>query len=210
MYYTGVNAAFAQSILLATSTNPADPNSWTEQGLMFQPSHPGALWSPDAWSNNRDPMVFERGGVYHLLYTGRDQAGGIVGLAVASSPLGPWTDLGATFGPVADRILESPTLFSYAGTDYLLYHNTWLGQSYGAAYRTAASPLGPWSDPAPFFPGWAHEIRQDPANGWLASFLTGYSVTIQSLGWDDTTLPPRPYIGAGLSRLFLPLALEAP
>lgn len=209
MYYTGVNEDIAQSILLATSTDPADPASWHEQGLMFQPSHPGAVWSPDSWSDNRDPQVVKRGGTYYLIYTGRDTAGGIVGIASASSPFGPWTDLGATLGPIKNRTLESPHLYSAWGSEYLVYHNTWLGQSFGPAYRTSSSVLGPWSNPAPLFPGWAHEFWEDEA-GWHASYLTGYSITIRPLQWDHAMLPPQPYIGSALNRIFLPLALEAP
>ncbi len=48
MYYTGVkrvaNWVGPQSIMLATSTNPADPNSWQPQGMIFQPNHPGMVW----------------------------------------------------------------------------------------------------------------------------------------------------------------------
>ena len=46
MYYTGVNFNFTQSIMLATSTNPADPASWQSQGMIFQPSHGEIKWDP--------------------------------------------------------------------------------------------------------------------------------------------------------------------
>ncbi len=35
MFYTGFNRNVAQSIMLATSTNPADPKSWMRRGLVF-------------------------------------------------------------------------------------------------------------------------------------------------------------------------------
>ena len=86
MYYTGVNDDLTQSIMLATSTDPTDPEAWQPQGLIFQPTHSGTLWQEAAPADCRDPMVFKRDGQYYLLYTGLDEAGGIVGLATASGP----------------------------------------------------------------------------------------------------------------------------
>jgi sucrose-6-phosphate hydrolase SacC (GH32 family) len=37
MFYTGVNQHISQSIMLATTTNPADPKSWPKQGVGPQP-----------------------------------------------------------------------------------------------------------------------------------------------------------------------------
>jgi hypothetical protein len=53
MYYTGVTYDYTQSILLATTTNPADPASWQPQGVVFQPNHPGMRWQPGQWADCR-------------------------------------------------------------------------------------------------------------------------------------------------------------
>ncbi len=208
MYYTGVNQAIAQSIMLATTTDPSDPASWQEQGMVFQPSHPGAIWSPNSWADNRDPAVIFAGGLYYLFYTGRDLDGGIVGAAVALGPAGPWTDLGATLGPFPGRILESPMVFSEWGAYYLAVHETRPGQSLGAQVRSGASPTGPWGNPAPLYPGWAHEFWQDAALNWHASFLTTPNITIETVRWDASRTPPRPYFGDALFEIHLPLVVR--
>ena len=66
LYYTGVTYAVAQSIMLATSTNPADPASWQEQGVIFQPTHPGKVWGGfNTWSDCRDPTMVKVGSIYY-------------------------------------------------------------------------------------------------------------------------------------------------
>ncbi|MEJ2710633.1 MAG: family 43 glycosylhydrolase, partial [Anaerolineales bacterium] len=45
MYYTGVTRDYTQSIMLATTTDPSDPQSWQVQDLLFQPQHPGTRWA---------------------------------------------------------------------------------------------------------------------------------------------------------------------
>jgi hypothetical protein len=205
LFYTGVNQHIAQSIMLATTTDPTDPDSWQEQGMVFQPSHSGAVWSPNSWSDNRDPVVIADGGLYYLYYTGRDSAGGIVGAAVANALVGPWTDLGATLGPIPGRILESPMVFSEWGGFYLAVHETLPGQSLGAQIRSGNSPTGPWGNPSPLFPGWAHEFWQDPALNWHASYLTTPDITIEPVGWLHDRTPPRPFLGDALFEIHLPL-----
>ena len=65
LYYTGVNRHMAQSIMLATTTTPAEPASWVKRGVIFRPNHPGMVYpGPTAWSDGRDPMVREHGGAY--------------------------------------------------------------------------------------------------------------------------------------------------
>ena len=63
VFYTGVKWPAVQSIMLATSTNPADPASWQRQGMVFQPLHPGSRWPGcSTWCDCRDPHVFKAGG----------------------------------------------------------------------------------------------------------------------------------------------------
>jgi hypothetical protein len=200
MYYTGVNHRLTQSILLAISTNPADPASWVPQPMVFQPTHRGTAWTSEAWADCRDPMVVKSGGQYFLFYAGRDVGGGMIGLATAPAPTGPWTDWGPVFPPVPDVTLESPFVAEYGGKSYLFYHRAGVGEF----YRAAGSLAGPWGPPRPLAPGWAHEIWQTPDGAWLTSYLTDSSVTIAPLTWDTLSQPARVRIGAQLYRDYLP------
>jgi hypothetical protein len=203
LYYTGVTESIAQSIMLATSTNPADPDSWVRQGVMFQPDHPGSVWEGfDKWSDCRDPTVFKIGALYHMYYTGLDVDGGIVGLATAPTPAGPWTDQGAVMTK-SEVMLESPTLAFFDGMYYLFYHQSSQVAS-RPVYHYGQTPSGPWSEAFPLFPGWAHEVWMGQDAHWYTSFLTDYSITIRPLTWNDYYQPPRPFIGAEIHRFFLP------
>lgn len=123
MFYTGVNHAIAQSIMLATSTNPADPHSWVKHGVVFRPNHTGMVYGgADVWSDARDPMVIRHNNTYFLYYTGRDVTGGIVGVAMADSLMGPWRDLGAVLRTSAAVLPESPFVLAYDGVFYLYYN----------------------------------------------------------------------------------------
>jgi hypothetical protein len=203
LFYTAVTRSFAQSIMLATSTNPADPDSWTREGVVFQPSHPGSVWAGfDAWSDCRDPTVIAFGAGYMMYYTGLDTAGGIVGLATAPSLTGPWTDWGAVLTE-AGSMLESATLATHDDLYYLFYHAVG-GANSGEFYRYGPTPGGPWSEAYPFRPGWAHEVWTEHDTSWYTSFLTDYSITIRHLTWDGFYEPPRPFIGEEVYRVFLP------
>jgi hypothetical protein len=203
MFYTGVTQSFAQSIMLATSTNPADPSSWIRQGVVFQPSHLGSIWSGfDTWSDCRDPTVIRVGTTYLMYYTGLDMTGSIVGLATAPSLTGPWTDWGAVLTD-PESMFESSALAAYGDLYYLFYHAVG-GATSGEFYRYGPTPGGPWSRPYPFRPGWAHEIWIGHDASWYTSFLTDYSITIRNLTWDGFYEPPRPLIGDEVYRVFLP------
>ena len=204
MYYAGVTLAFAQSIMLATSTNPADPASWQPQGVIFQPTHLGMIWGGfNTWSDCRDPTMLKVGDIYYLYYTGLDQEGGIVGVATASSPLGPWTDWGAIL-TLPNGMPESSTLTAHGGSYYLFYHDT----SQGERFRIGPGPTGPWTDAYVFAPGWAHEVWQGQDGYSYTSFLTDYTVTISRLTWDTFYNPPHPFIGENVYHLMLPLIVH--
>lgn len=207
MFYTGVTEAIAQSIMLATSTDPGNPGSWRRQGVVFQPNHPGMVWGGfDTWSDCRDPTVIRAGGLYYLYYTGLDTDGGIVGVATAPALTGPWSDLGAILAE-PDSMLESATVAAYGGGFYLFYNHT--GPSrVGEVYRYGPAPIGPWTERRPFRPGWAHEVWLGLEGDWYTSFLTDYTVSIRPLTWDDAYTPPRPFIGTEVHRAFLPLVLH--
>ncbi|NJK78822.1 MAG: family 43 glycosylhydrolase [Chloroflexaceae bacterium] len=135
MYYTGVNRNIAQSIMLATSTNPADPQSWTKQGVVFRPQHPDAVYpGPTHWADCRDPMVLAYNGRYYLYYTGVNRHGPIIGVAVADAPAGPWRDLGAVYQSAAGAVPESPYVIEQAGVYYLFYNE---GERQAAAHSGA-------------------------------------------------------------------------
>jgi len=201
MYYTGVTNAFAQSIMLATSTDPTDPNSWQPQGMVFQPNHSGMIWGGfNTWSDCRDPTVAKVNGIYYLYYTGLDQSGGIVGVATSISPVGPWTDWGAVLNVSPGVMAESPTIWSYSNSYYLFYNDT----SQGEFFRIGPGPTGPWSQPYVFYPGWAHEVWQGLDGFTYTSFLKSYTVTISRLTWDSLYVPPRPFIGASVYHIMIP------
>lgn len=204
LYYTGVNTVFTQSIMLATSTDPADPASWQRQGMIFQPDHPDMVWGGvNTWSDCRDPTMIKIDETYYLYYTGLDQAGGIIGMATASSPFGPWYDWGAVL-ILPNGMPESSTLVIYQGSYYLFYNDAFLGEY----FRVGSGLNGPWTQAYGFTPGWAHKIWQDQDGSWYTSYLTDYSVTISRLVWDDLFTPPHPFIGENVYHLMLPLILR--
>jgi predicted GH43/DUF377 family glycosyl hydrolase len=204
MYYTGATFSLTQSIMLATTENPADPTSWQELGMIFQPNHPGMVWQAGQWADCRDPTVIKVGDVVYLYYTGTDTTGGIIGLATASSPAGPWTDLGSIIPPIVGGMPESPTVALFADSYYLFYNQT----NAGERYQIGNSPAGPWQEAYPFTPGWAHEVWQNPEGEWYTSYLTWFTVTISPLTWDTLVRPIRPWIGTEVFHTFLPLFLR--
>lgn len=203
LFYTGVNRNIAQSIMLATSTNPADPLSWQKQGVVFRPNHEGMVYDgEETWSDNRDPMILKYEGYYYLFYTGLDVDGGIVGVAKASSLSGVWEDLGAILPAETGAMLESPFVFSKDGFFYLYYNNTKLN---GTQWRSSDSPFGPWQEPIKEKIGWAHDFGL-VNESWYASYVigNGEAIGVSPLKWLPGT-PPAPYFG---SRLFMPLIVK--
>lgn len=203
MYYTGVNRQIAQTIMLATSTNPADPQSWQKRGAVFRPHHPDAVYpGPASWSDCRDPMVLAYGGRYYLYYTGANRSGPIVGVAQADDPAGPWRDLGAVYQAAEPGLVpESPYVVAEGGQFYLFY-NASGGAGRGPRWRWAVSPFGPWQPSAPAVIGWAHDFyRAD--SGWLVSYLIGdgAAIGVDQVRWRRAGGLATPQIGA---RLYLP------
>lgn len=197
LFYTQVNPNIAQSIALATSTNPADPDSWQKHGIVFQPQHEGMVYPwPHAWADARDPMVLKYEDTYYMYYTGQDKTGGIVGLASASNLQGPWSDQGAIFKTPAGVMPESPFVFCRQGTCYLFYNLATIGGGGdGPHWRWAPTPTGPWQDPVALAPGWAHDGYFDGAH-YLVSYVIndGEAIGVAPLQWDDSVTPPTPYI----------------
>jgi hypothetical protein len=205
LYYTGVTDDFTQSIMLATSDNPANPDSWQSLGMVFQPDHPGMNWLAGSWADCRDPSVMKAGNLYYLYYTGRDGDTGIIGLATSGSPQGPWRDWGATMSFSSSNAMpESGTLARSGDWFYLFYNNTSLGEG----YRIGASPGGPWTTEHTWGPGWAHELWRSPEEEWYTSYLTDYTISISPLIWDDYFDPPHPFIGSAVYHIAIPLVIR--
>jgi hypothetical protein len=200
LYYTGVTNDYTQSILLATTTDPATPSSWEIQEMVFQPDHDGMFWTAGAWADCRDPTLFKEDDLYYLYYSGRDQTGAILGVATAPTPVGPWSDQGSIISPLVNDTPESPTIARYGDHYYLFYTLSYDG----GYYRIGDHPTGPWQDPLPFRPGWAHEVWQDASREWMTSYVSGYDVAIAPLTWDSLSNPIRPFIGLIQTHLFLP------
>ncbi len=210
MYYTGVKGPYpylTQSIMLATTTNPAEPESWEQQGVVFQPDHLGMVWQDNTWSDCRDPMVSKQGNIFYLFYTGRDIDGGIVGIATASTLDGSWDDFGSIL-TLDTGSPESPFIWQDNGVFYLVYNHTGLGELSGEKYHFGPTPAGPWSDELPLSPGWAHEIWSGMDGRTYTSYLTNYTVTIQPLLYNTRYNPPRLFIGEQIVEQFLPIVLR--
>jgi hypothetical protein len=217
LYYTGVTQSYTQSIMLATSDNPADPASWQVQGMIFQPNHAGTTWQAGKWANCRDPSVIKANGQYFLSYSASDQDGGIIGMATSDSPAGPWEDTGAILPPIPGNVPESPTIYYHipdvdkegnmvqsSAYFYLFYHLSGQPES----YRIGASLTGPWGDPYTLVPGWAHEVWDGQDGLTYTSYLTNYTITISQLTWNTYYDPPHPFIGAEFHRYLLPLVTK--
>ncbi len=201
LYYTGVTEQYTQSIMLAISTDPSNPQAWQPAGMIVQPNHAGMIWQAGAWADSRDPMVIRDEDRYFLLYSGRDVGRGIVGLAKAPHPTGPWTDLGPIIPADLEAMPESPTLAQQGGVFYMFYNRSYIGE----IVRTGSAITGTWSTTQPFKPGWAHEVWQDASGAWFTSYLTDYTVSISHLSWDPMRTPEWPFVGESIFYNTLPL-----
>lgn len=211
MFYTGVNHYYYQSIMLATSTDPSDPESWVKQGVVFVPDHLGMLRrgkvdETDYWLDNRDPMIFRYAdnGRFYMYYTGLDHSGGIIGVAEASSLMGPWEDKGSVLTLSPRTVPESPFIIQRGKTFYL-YTNDSGVERFGERWRSSPSPFGPWSSPVSELVGWALDFY-NTGTTWYATYVigNGSAIGVTPLLWDTTTDPPSPYIRR-LTQVYLPL-----
>jgi hypothetical protein len=205
LIYTGVSRGITQSIMLATSTDPSNPESWQSHGMVFQPSHSGMVWEAGKWADCRDPTVIKIENTYYLYYTGLDIDGGIIGMATSLSPFGPWVDWGGIISPLPANVMaESATVVSFDQSYYLFYNDT----SRGGMYRIGGSQAGPWEPPVGFTPGWAHELWQNSSGQWYTSYLQDYTVTISPMTWDNFFSPAKPSIGLSVYHMVLPMVLQ--
>ncbi len=200
LFYTGVTQDVTQSILLATSVDPADPLSWQTEDMIFQPDHSGTNWIENDWADCRDPMVIKKNDMYYLYYTGKDQAGGIIGVAESPSLMGTWDDQGSVIEPDPTTMPESPFVLFQDGEYYLFYNLSTIGEY----YQTGTSHLGPWSEEISLPPGWANEFFPGMDGKIYSSYLTDFSVSISPVSWDRLFSPPRPVLSEIIYYHFLP------
>jgi hypothetical protein len=160
---------------------------------------------PNAWADCRDPHVIFADGLFYLFYTGLDTTGGIVGVASAPAPSGPWTDLGTVITPIPGHVFESPNVFFRESTYYLIYHETVAGISQGTSSQVNVTPDSLFSQPLPLGPTWAHEFWLDAENNWYTSYLTTYSISISPVTWNPYGQPPRPFLGDEIFFNFIPI-----
>ncbi|NJN65825.1 MAG: family 43 glycosylhydrolase [Chloroflexaceae bacterium] len=208
LFYTGVNRHLSQSIMLATSTDPGDPQNWVRRGVVFRPHHDGMIYAgTESWSDARDPMVLSYQGRYYLYYTGRDVDGGIVGVAMAETLDGPWQDLGAVLRTPHDIMPESPFVVEAHGFFYLFYNAAHIGER----WQWGPSPFGPWQPPpTEEETGWAYDFLFTGVT-WLASYVIGdgQRIGFAPVSWDTSCTPPRPLAPQEVAqKVFLPMIVR--
>jgi arabinan endo-1,5-alpha-L-arabinosidase len=117
-------------------TSP-DLGSWTQQGHIF----PAGRWPSWAKSDFWAPEIHKVGSHYVAYFSARDTNGQLsVGAASATSPLGPFTDVGAPL--VNDATMghiDASEITDASGTPYLLWKDD--GNAIGQATPIHAQPL---------------------------------------------------------------------
>ncbi len=215
MFYTGVTqpvpGGWNQKILVASTENPADPVNWQRNESVrflvdgttrswFRPSHEGHVWNADGWADCRDPMVFEEGGTWYMLYTGTHNDGGICGIATAPDVLGPWTDRGAVL-KVPAGIPESCFLLKDPAGGYVIVFNHAGGAPDGGIKIARGDSLLPEDGRPPFgdleilrdsttpgLAGWAFEfLPGERPDELLSAYLSGYWVNFQDARFVEET-----------------------
>lgn len=212
MYYTGVNRAYAQTTMLAVSTDPADPGSWERRGSVFTPTHNAVMYPGEhAWSDNRDPMVLRDGNRYYMYYTAHDGRQGVIGVAIADTPAGVWRDAGPMYaGEPGMGMLESPFVVAHDGYFHLYFNVSGGDPALRGQWRLVSfTPYGPWERPQQQGIGWAYDFLRRDDGTWLASYVygNGYGVAFSPIAWDTTTRPATPDL-ARVARVYLPLVVQ--
>ena len=134
----------------------ADLVHWTDWGEVFDVRSSG--WAHGyAWA----PGVTERGGSYYLYYTA-DQ--GSIGVAIASSPTGPFVDIGRPLvadGAFPGRAIDPSVFADDDGRYFLYWGNTVLHAVELGADMTEISPnrVQSWMPRSFREAGWVHRYR---------------------------------------------------
>lgn len=208
MFYTGVTTPkkgrWCQVVCLATTRKPGDVADWQrdlkarflvdgKEENYFRPSHEGSVWTDKDWADCRDPMVLKEGDTWYMFYTGSSTRGGIMGVAAAPHPRGPWTDRGAAMVvtpgiPESCFVLKAPdgswvVVFNHAGNFEGRGSKTARGKSLlpvdGEPSFTDIRPLGETSGKP--LQGWAHEFIPADEGKFTAAYLTGYFLNFEEV-----------------------------
>ncbi len=118
-----------QSTLFHTFSSP-DLLHWTDEGVILDfadiPWTGGVMaWAPSAIERNGKYYFYYSGGRYGWTETGKD-GGRNIGVAVSSSPNGPFTDIGHPLVPAGTRrgqMIDPQVYIDDDGTPYLYWGN---------------------------------------------------------------------------------------
>lgn len=143
MFYAGVNDNATQAIGLAISD---DLYKWERygNGPLITTGEWG-VWSPDQWSDCRDPMIFKDGKTFYCYYTAfRNTEFGkgeyCIGIS-SSSDLFNWKDEGfIRMENSLETPPESPFVLKKDGKYYLFYTS----YQYGTVYSISDNPIKGW------------------------------------------------------------------
>ena len=194
MFYTGVNAAFAQRTCLAMSHVLHRWNKITEP--LFTPFHGDTLWmrwNENEWSNYRDPGFYAEGDTCYLAHTAqtRDNRGAIA--LARSIDRFRWEDAGALYVHDSWHALESPFVLKRAGVYHLFFTEETVG---GVSHMSSPSLTGGWSilNRSIIDGGHAAEVLDLGADRYLISRHTSYTsaaelvstIKMDTLVWKGT------------------------
>lgn len=146
MFYTGVNTNVCQAICLVTST---DLYNWkrSEKNPVITTKGWG-MWDANQWSDCRDPMVLNAGGIFYCYYTARRKSAEsgqpeyCIGIS-SSDDLLHWKYDG--FIRLKHSLTtppESPFVVKHNDNYYLTYTS----YKYGTVYVTSAHPVKGWTE----------------------------------------------------------------
>ena len=143
MYYTGVNANFAQRTGLASSHNLLN---WYRFGAnpIYTPDA-WAQWDESFWSNCRDPEIFHTPGdtLYYMMNTASTSPDTLGAVSLASSTnLSTWTDEGPLFVNDAALVMESVQLKFRDGNYHLMFTEE---GTPGISHMLAPTMTGAWN-----------------------------------------------------------------
>lgn len=175
MFYTGVNAAFAQRTCLAMSHVP---DTWNKApDLLFTPFHGDTawmFWNENAWSNYRDPGFFRENGTNYIVHCAHTrQWKGAIALA-QSDDWFTWRDAGPIYVHGDWHALESPFLMKRNGVYHLFFTEETVG---GVSHMSSVSLKSGWDilKRRIVDGGHAAEVLDLGADAYVISRHTAYS-----------------------------------
>jgi hypothetical protein len=192
MFYTGVNAAYAQRTCLAMSHIPEQWNKASD--LLFTPFHGDTswmAWDETAWSNYRDPGFFRENGTSYLVHCAhtRDWKGAIA--LARSDDFFTWRDAGPIYVHGDWHALESPFLMKRNGKYHLFFTEETVG---GVSHMASDSLRSGWNivQRTIIDGGHAAEVLDLGGDAYVISRHTSYAsaagsvstIRFDTLGWN--------------------------